>query len=360
MNYGNYPDLNNIKKILVVKMRHHGDVLLTSPVFSALKEKFPDAEIDAYVYLDTLPMLEGHPSISRFFLYNRGWKKLSILKRLRHELGILKAIFFRKYDLVVNLTEGDRGAIVALFSRARIKVGFASGGKGFWKKDDIFTHVVKHVQTPRHTVEKQLDVLRKIGIFPSEKKDLHLHIPDSALANMKSLLSSHSIQQGGYILIHPVSRWRFKCWPLDKVTKLIEVLSQKGYKIVLTSGPDEVEKQMNDQVLASIPHIPVCNLSGKTSLKELAALIQMAKGIVCVDSVPLHMASATKTPLVAIFGPTSERNWGPWQHPKACVIARNFSCRPCFMDGCGGSKRSECLTTLPVEAVLRGIQEVGL
>jgi heptosyltransferase-3 len=115
---------------------------------------------------------------------------------------------------------------------------------------------------------------------------------------------------------------------------------------------------MVDEILNLVPNVPVVNLGGKISLKELGALIQQSKCLVSVDSVPLHISSALKTPAVVLFGPSSELNWGPWQNPKARVVAQNLGCRPCFSDGCGGSKMSDCLQTLPVAKVLRAIDEV--
>src|SRR5690349_16119300 len=105
MTYGNYPDLNLVKRALVIKMRHHGDVLLTSPLFSNLKKAIPHAQIDAFIYKDTLPMLDGHPGIADYLLYDRNWKKLSIFKKTLKEAGLLKEIRARRYDLVINLTE---------------------------------------------------------------------------------------------------------------------------------------------------------------------------------------------------------------------------------------------------------------
>ena len=75
MSYGNYPKLDAVKRVLVIKMRHHGDVLLTSALFTQLKKHLPDAKIDAFIYADTLPMLEGHPAIGDFLLYDKEWKK---------------------------------------------------------------------------------------------------------------------------------------------------------------------------------------------------------------------------------------------------------------------------------------------
>ncbi|NNM44315.1 MAG: putative lipopolysaccharide heptosyltransferase III [Chlamydiae bacterium] len=360
MNYGNYPDLSSVKKILVIKMRHHGDVLLTSPLFSVLQSHLPNARIDAYVYADTVPMLDGHPAIVKFFGYDRKWKKLSFFGKFAKEFSLLKEIRKEGYDLVINLTEGDRGAIAALYSGSPLRVGFDPGTGGFIGKRKTFTHLAKNFSGSRHTVERNLDVLRKIGIFPSEEeRDLFLDIPSAVMQKMKEDLQKQGIT-GPYVLIHPTSRWRFKCLPMEKISKLIEMLHKKGVKVVLTSGPDAVEKAMIEEILKPISHISVGNFSGKTTLKELAALVKLAKMLVCVDSVPLHIASAVKTPVVTVFGPTSDLNWGPWMHKASRVVKKNLPCQPCNLDGCAGSKKSDCLLTLPVEQIYKACEELGL
>ena len=355
MTYGNYPDLGNVKKILVIKMRHHGDVLLTSPVFSFLKKSLPHVEIDAYIYKDTLPMLEGHPGIAKFFTYDRGWKKESLFVRLKKEMALLLQIRREKYDLVINLTEGDRGALVSLVSGSAYKIGFDRGGKRIFGRKKVYTHTVKHSSTPRHTVEKQLDALRCMGLFPKiEERDLFFHIPDDSFIRVKELLAG--VEE--YIVIHPVSRWRFKCLPPQTIAALASELMLQGKKVVLTSGPDKEERDMIEAIRASCPE-GVIDLGGKTSLKDLGALIGKAELLVCVDSVPLHIASALKTSVVALFGPTSELNWGPWMHPKALVVTRNLPCRPCFKDGCAGSKMSDCLFTISIESILAAVEKIS-
>ena len=359
MGYGNYPDLSGVKRILVIKLRHLGDVLLTSPVFSHLKKKLPHAEIEALIYKETFPLLEGHPAISHFLFWERQWKTLPFHKKLFRELRLWKEIYDRKYDLVINLTEGDRGALAALVSRSPYRVGFDPADKGFMFKEKIYTHLVKNCSKPRHAVEKNLDALRRIGIFPKpEERDLFLHVPDSAIKNIKKFLQEANVVPGDYLVIHPVSRWLFKCPPAEKIAEVIQRLDALGYKVVLTSGPDRNECNRLERIEELCAPISILNLGGKISVKELAALIRMSRALICVDSVPLHIASALKTPLVALFGPTSEVNWGPWMHPSYRVIAHPISCRPCLLDGCGGSKMSDCLYALSVDAIVGAVQEL--
>lgn len=350
MSYGNYPDLTRVSKILVIKLRHHGDVLLSSPVFSCLKARLPEATIDGLVYHETAPMLEGHPSIRRLHFYDKQWKKHPLFKRWKEELALLRKIRQEKYDLVINLTEGDRGAIVAWASGASICVGQDHEKKGFLGKSRIFTHLVKGCKTPRHTVEKNLDALRRIGLFPSlEEREVTFHIPEEVKKRVAAMLPKNPI------VIHPVSRWKFKAWPATHVAELIHALHEKGNSIVLTASPDPDEMKMIGEIIALCPNIPLTSLAGQIDLKELGAVIDQSSLLICVDSVPLHLASALKKPVVALFGPTSDINWGPWRNPYARIVAQPLSCRPCFMDGCGGSKHSDCLATLPVSHVLKAI-----
>ena len=347
--------ISKIKKILIIKLRHHGDVLLTSPVFSYLKKTLPQVQVDAFLYQDTLPMLQGHPGITHFLLYDKGCKKGSFWKRIKQELSIFAQVKKNKYDLVINLTEGDRGAIVAMISGSRYKVGFDRKGKRVLGRKNLYTQMIKHCPNPRHTVEKQLDALRCIGLFPTvEERDLFLQIEEKDFASAKDLLSF----EGDYVLIHPVSRWRFKCLPPSTMSALIQELVKQGKKVVLTAGPAHEEKEMIQQILKNCPKENVFDLSGKTTLKDLCALVAMAKMLVCVDSVPLHIASAVKTPVVALFGPTSELNWGPWMHKRSFVVKEDLPCRPCFKDGCAGSKMSDCLFRMHLHSILSAINQL--
>ena len=99
MSYGDYPDLTFVRRVLVIKMRHLGDVLLTTPLFSALQVALPQAQIDGCVYSDCAPVLENHPAIRSLLCVDRRWKKLPFLQRLRKELALLLQIRHNRYDL---------------------------------------------------------------------------------------------------------------------------------------------------------------------------------------------------------------------------------------------------------------------
>jgi heptosyltransferase-3 len=164
------------------------------------------------------------------------------------------------------------------------------------------------------------------------------------------LLAAHELADSTYIHIHPASRWKFKCWPVEKMAELIGRLQEDGWAIVLTSAPDPAELAMIEAIQRRLAR-PVTSFAGQLSFKEMAALIQRARLFIGVDSAPMHMAAAVQTPTVAIFGPSGEDNWRPWQVLHRVVASTDHACRPCGADGCAGSKISDCLQQLDVDAV---------
>ncbi len=343
--------LEQVRRALVIKLRHHGDVLLTAPVFSTLHHAAPHCEIDALVYADTAPMLAGHPAIAQLHGIDRNWKNLGPAARLAAEWQLLATLRERGYDLVVHLTEAKRGAwLVKLLGPRWAVAPRRVATADFLRR--AFTHFYPRSNHPhRHTVESNLDALRRVGIQPSPEDKRLVMMPGAAAeARVAALLREQGVE-GDFIHLHPASRWLFKCWPATKVAALADALHARGQRVVLTAAPDAKEHALIAAVLAACATAPV-NLSGQLSLKELAALTARARLFVGVDSAPMHIAAAMGTPTVALFGPSGDIEWAPWLVPHRIVASAAHPCRPCGLDGCGGGKLSECLTTIPVEQVL--------
>jgi len=358
-------DLTQIKRALVVKLRHHGDVLLTSPVFQVLKNHAPQIEVDALVYHDTREMLTEHPAVSEVFTIDRDWKNLNPFAQGSHEWALLRALRMRRYDLVLHLTEHPRGAwltrlLKPKYSVAQRAMGINEGRDSRWWKSS-FTHTYPTPRaTFRHTVESNLDALRRIGVQPvTAEKQLVLVPGKAANEKVMGLLAAQGVEPKRFIHIHPTSRWFFKTWPAEKFAALILELGRAGLKVVLTAAPTADERAMIAAIKTELK-APVVDLTGALSLKELAALTGQARAFVGVDSAPMHMAAAMQTPTVALFGPSGEAHWGPWGVVHRIVASQNprHTCRPCGNDGCGGSKVSECLTELPVSQVLAALNEL--
>ncbi len=341
--------LGECGRALVVKLRHHGDVLLAAPVLSLLKARAPKLEVDALVYDDTAPMLEGHSALARLHVVGRKWRGEGALTRLGHERRLLSSLRARGYDVLVHLSEHPRGAWLARLLGVRYSVAPSMPRRGrFWRKS--FTHLYPLVGGGRrHQVELNLDALRRIGVQPGPTERAVEFVP-GPMAERRV----NELIEGEFVHLHPASRWQFKCWPADKNAELIDRLAADGQRVVLTSAPDEVA--FIEEIVRQTTSRPV-NFGGKLSIKELGALTRRAKLFVGVDSMPMHLAAAMGTRTVALFGPSGENEWGPWNVERR-VVTTTHTCRPCGYDGCGGGKVSECLAFLPVDAVHAAVREL--
>lgn len=364
-------DFATVKRVLIVKLRHHGDVLLTSPVFSVLKNRYPHLELDALIYEDTQEMLALHPAINTLYKINRTWKERGRKYHWSQEWALFQTLKERRYDLLIHLTEHPRGLWLARLLKCRYRVANEfSGKRGAWWRSS-FTHLYRTPATPRHTVETHLDALRRIGVYPDKmERSVTLQPGAAAESKIQSLLFQHDLDTKPFIHLHPTSRWLFKCWEPRKVAELILALQNQGERIVVTAAPTEKEqtvineifhhvqtaRQAND-VNATNPK-GLVNFSGRFSLKELAALTAHAKLFIGVDSAPMHIAAAMRTPVIALFGPSGDLEWGPWNVPHR-IVSANHSCRPCGLDGCGGGKVSECMMDISVQQVLQAARDLA-
>ena len=351
-------DLTGLKRALIIQLRHHGDVLLSSPVFTVLKNHAPAIEIDALVYAETREMLDLHPAISQVHVVDRRWKERAAPVRLIQEWRLHASLRARGYDLLVHLSEHPRGAWLARSLGARYAVAHDFARKrDAWKRS--FTHLTPlPANGRRHRVELNLDALRRIGIQPLDEERRLALVPGSdAERSVETLLAGEGLAAKGFTHFHPGSRWHFKCWPGERAAALIDALSRRGERVVLTAAPDEKELALIAEVRAQT-RAPIADFSGKLTLKQLAALTARAKLFVGVDSAPMHIAAAMQTPTVALFGPSGDVEWKPWMVPHRVVASGEHACRPCGNDGCGGGKVSECLTRLPLEAVLSAVDSL--
>ena len=380
---------DNVKNILVIKLRHIGDVLLTVPVFRALRQTFPDAHMAALVNSGTDGVLSGNPLIDEILLMDRGIKKLPKAKQYLKEMAFLRAIRARRFDMTVDLTGGDRAAIISLISGARYRLGVRSQ-KGFLGKKYLYTHL-SGPEGKRHTVFQDLEVTGQFGIN-TEDLSVDFHIPEEDTAFIRQVFSENNITgQDTLVHVHPTSRWLFKCWKDEYIAAVINRMSGMGMKVVVTSSPDKKEIEKTRNVL-SLVSSRVIDLTGRTTLKQLAAVSKASALFFGVDSAPMHIAAALGTPVIALFGPSGAFHWGPWDnnqntevtserrgsgsqesntgqqapYPKRngvqafgrhIVIQRDWDCIPCGKDGCNGSKISKCLEDIKPEEIITLLEQ---
>lgn len=343
------PDIS-IQRILIVKLRHHGDMLLITPVINTLQQNYPQAQIDVLLYKETQDMLASHPALSNIFIIDRQWKKQGTKAHLSHELNLIRQLKAQRYDLVVNLADQWRSAILARLTGARIRLGFDfPKRRGFlWRH--CHTHLVPVSDHARlHTVEQNLSLLQPLGL-PNVSQQVTMSYPLQDWQTCEQLLRQQGITDD-YIVVQPTSRWFFKCWSEEKMAAAISALQADGHRLVITSGPDPKEREMVARILALCPPQGVVSLAGQLTLRQLAALIDHAKLFIGVDSVPMHMAAALQTPCIALFGPSKLVFWRPWQVIGSVIWAGDYGTLP-DPDAINTGTDERYLDLIPTDAVI--------
>jgi len=294
-------------KILIIKFRNIGDVLLATPLISNLKAHFSQSSIDFATNLECASVIKNNPNISNLILYNREKiKKLNFFYRLKEELSLLILIRKKKYDLVINLTEGERGAIYAIFSGAEKRMGLKLKNN-LYKYFKIYTNYLNEDYSI-HALEKDLRFLEHLN-KKTISYDLEIFWEKSiekALVQKYNYLFSKK-----FVVIHPVSRWMFKCWDDKNMARVIDYIKlNKAVEVVITSSGNENEKQRVKKIISLTKSKPI-NLSGLLTIEELAILLSKAQLFFGIDSAPMHIAAACKVPIVGLFGASYPLIWGP-------------------------------------------------
>ncbi|ATZ10056.1 putative lipopolysaccharide heptosyltransferase III [Erwinia amylovora] len=348
------PSSHQPERILVIKFRHHGDMLLTTPVIRSLTAAWPEAEIDVLLYEETRAMLACHPDIHRIYAIDRTWKKEGLRFQLGQEWRLLKILRQQRYDVVVNLADQWRSAIITRFTGAPVRLGFDFPKRqgGLWQR--CHTHLVATDQhQTMHTVEQNLSLLHPLNLAAIDSTVGMHYSPDDAHAVQRLLNGTEK-----YIVIQPTSRWFFKCWSEEKFAAVLQSLRDDGHTIVLTSGPDTKELGMVKNIISLLSSDDkVISLAGQLTLNQLAALIDEAGLFIGVDSVPMHMAAALKTPCIALFGPSKLVFWRPWQVNGEVIWAGDFAPLP-DPDSVDTKTSERYLDAIPVETVLNAARRL--
>ena len=345
-----------IRRILAVKLKKIGDVVMTVPALRAIRDTYPEAYLAVLVNSGTEAVLEGLDWIDEVIVFDRRSKRGRLWQRAARQLAFLKELRRRRFDLVIQMTKGDRGAIAALLSGARLRAGVDPEGRGFPGKRFLFTHLAPSPHPQDHYVEYNLSIVRALGMKTS---NLALEMPygHEDVAAVDSFLAEAGVDgEVPLVHVHTTSSWIFKCWTVEGMARLIDHLQAgRGCAVAVTCGPADREKVLCAQILARTNTSPV-SFVGRTTLKQLAAISARATLFVSGDTAPMHIAAAVGTPVVAIFGPTGPLNTAPWGRGHR-VITKGYACQPCGQDGCGGSKRSDCLEDLTPEEVIPQVDE---
>lgn len=332
-----------MKNILVIKLRYIGDVLLTTPTLQAIKAAFPTAQLTMLVSRGTEDVLTDNPHLDHIMVLEKGslaaqWRFAADLRR-------------RRFDVVIDLTDGDRSAFLSWISGATVRIGFNDERR---LRGWCYTKVVQADVAGGHRIERDLAAVKSLGIAPTDKTPKLWLTPaeDGAADKLLSQLGVRPDQP--IVVLQPGARYWFKAWPSDRFAELADRLAQK-YRCQILIGGSRQEEDLARRVC----HLSKCqpiSLAGQTTLKQFAAVVKRASLFIGNDSGVMHIAAAVGTPVVALFGPSNPAEWGP-QGRLVYSIYKGMDCRSCFRSTCRRGEDS-CMKQISVDEVFNAAQRI--
>lgn len=306
--------------ILVVQTGFLGDVILSSAVFSNLRDIYPDASISVLTTPLAKDLVESNPLIKEVITYDKRKSEKGLLGLLSCS-GKLK---LRKFDIAYSLHKSFRTAVLLWMSKIPIRYGFSTASLPW-----LYTKTSPRADLD-HEVLRNLAIFRNIAKEPKNlSSELSLYYPVKSAMRASELLAP--LKSSRVVGVAPGSVWLTKRWTEEGFRAVIEQLLSDDYSVVMIGGPSDAEVA---QKIWPNEHPQVLNLVGKTTLAESAAIVADLPLLITNDSAPLHMASALGTPVISLFCATiPEFGYGPWKTQSEVLGVSGLSCRPCGRHG---------------------------
>ncbi len=334
--------------ILILDFLAIGDLLFTTPLLRTLRENYPEAKIYMSIQKKYLDVLRYNPNIDTIIPYD----KEGYHSTLNGYYLFIKKLRKIKPGITITLQDNPRLALLAFFSGAPQRIGFAR----HWSRKMFYTKPVIP-KDDQHRVNYYLDIvnmLPKIKFIKNNGLEMYYSTKESQWC--KKLFLYNNIESTDDLIgLNVGASWDSKHWPVNKFIKLGNELLNCGFKVIITGGPEDCEKAKNvEKNLEG----KVLNITGKTNLLQLAALIEKLDFLVSSDTGPLHIAVAMGTKTIALFGPTEVWRYSPYGKSHN-VIKTNYKCQPCHRKKCLIQNKAKCMAEIEVSRVLNIIRNVG-
>jgi len=337
--------------MLVTRTDRIGDVVLSTPVFKALRESYPAAHIGAVVLAENRELVEGNPCVDEVIVYDKNGPERSVLGNFLFARKLRRG----KWDAVVNLHPTNRMHWVSFLAGIPSRIGY-NRKAGFLLTQKIEE---RKREGERHEAEYNFDLLAFLDVPRPERLELHFPLKPAARKTLAGACYSCGLrfENAPYAVINPSASSPSKIWPAEYFARLADILTERyGFEIALIgSGKD---KAVAEKVRSRMEHFSA-NFSGRLSLGELGHLLHEARLVISNDSGPAHIAAACGTPVLSIFGRTerglSARRWKPLGE-KSRHIQKDVGCYFCLADDC--KIGFLCLRALEVEDLVKEIIEM--
>ena len=309
--------------ILIIKMSSLGDVLHTLPFVAELRERFPQARLTWLVHPQFSGFVPDPPMVDEVIYFDKvKFNKMSLGKKWSCFKEMRSLLHSRNFDLVIDMQGLFKSAVLAAISGCNNRIGYCEMREG----SGLVSKAITGAHAKDHVIERYLDVARYLGCAI---KDIRFPMPDLQKEWQAVQEKTEAVKEP-YVVLVPGARWETKKWPIEYFSELAEMILRDGKQVVLAGGPEDTS--LGSQITRLSPG--VTDLTGKTGLRELGALIQHSTAYISGDTGPLFIAAAMKRPLIALYGPTRPDRTGPYGSSEAVIIRAPVSCAGCLKKRC--------------------------
>jgi heptosyltransferase-2 len=332
------------EKILIRSTNWIGDAIMTTPAVRTIRRNFPEARIAILAYPWVADVFRASPDVDEVLLFNRDTEH-------RNGLGLwrlARQLAHRDFDLAILLQNAFKAALLAWLARIPVRAGYSRDGRRPLLTNPV---TIRPEIKEQHQVYYYQDLCRQLGL-ECGPDELFLRVAPETDKWARAFLAD--FQGRPVIGINPGAAYGpAKCWPVERYGALAARLSRE-FNAVLPVFGTAADNRTAEAIRRFAPE-HVIDLAGRTSLAEAMALIGLCDGFVTNDSGLMHVAAASRTPLVAIFGSTDPVATGPFSE-RAIVVRKELDCQPCLRPRCRADFR--CMTDITVEDVLAAVREL--
>ncbi len=292
-------------RLLFIKPKHIGDALLLTPTLTAARAAYPAAASWVVVRGGCEGILAGCPAVARGRTAAPAEASQRSPVAWLGDLRLALRCRRQRFDHAFELSDGDRGRWLASLSGARVRTANVAGGPLNWWWRRQFNSFSSFRWHEAHAVEKDYFTVHEALPLPRV-------LPPIAFARERTSEWTPAAGWTDFVVLHPGTRWQRKRWPLERWVAVAQALAETFPRLIISAGPDpdEVRDAAElERVLAG----RAVSTAGRLNWAQLAGLLYRARLFVGVDTAAMHLAAACQTPIVALFGPSDERVWRPWQ-----------------------------------------------
>jgi len=336
-------NMENFRKVLILRPRFLGDIILATGLASMIRAKVPGSEIWFLAETAYAQVLEHHHDLTGTIPFDSKKKN-----NLLYLWGFYRELRSRRFDVVLDLFGNPRTAQMSLLSGARLRVGYRMKGRSW-----VYNRIAEPSSPPlpsgrRKVTEAYLDQLRTLGLTGDSPYRTSLAVTEEEREYAQKILGRAGLKPGEkLVVLTPGASWPAKRWPLERFLELGHQLRAKGVRPLYLFGPKEAdlvpsfeEGMGKDWILINQP-----------SIRGLMAFIQAADALVANDSGPMHVGPAVGTPTLGIFGPGEPEIWFPYDKPHEIA----YSEEPCGHCGLEKCEPMYCMDHLDVKTVLEKV-----